>query len=182
MGFKCSIVGLPNVGKSTLFNALTSAAQAAVGNYPFCTVEPNVGRVPVPDEERDGNVGAAALYAHLRETGGISMPHSSATDQGTDWRDNDPELEPLMEIFQGYRGSYEYQGAPRAASDQKLLAQRSGYQPLGFWWRALERGYKLGVQASSDHWSTHISYACLIAPLSSRLAPGDSVSSPTTAR
>ncbi|MGD9537604.1 MAG: redox-regulated ATPase YchF [Alphaproteobacteria bacterium] len=53
MGFKCGIVGLPNVGKSTLFNALTSAAQAAVGNYPFCTVEPNVGRVPVPDEALD---------------------------------------------------------------------------------------------------------------------------------
>jgi GTP-binding protein YchF len=48
MGFKCGIVGLPNVGKSTLFNALTSAA-AAAENYPFCTIDPNVGVVPVPD-------------------------------------------------------------------------------------------------------------------------------------
>ncbi|WCL55169.1 redox-regulated ATPase YchF [Gimibacter soli] len=50
MGFKCGIVGLPNVGKSTLFNALTSTAAAAAANYPFCTIEPNVGQVPVPDE------------------------------------------------------------------------------------------------------------------------------------
>ena len=49
MGFKCGIVGLPNVGKSTLFNALTSTASAAAANYPFCTIEPNVGQVPVPD-------------------------------------------------------------------------------------------------------------------------------------
>jgi GTP-binding protein YchF len=49
MGFKCGIVGLPNVGKSTLFNALTQTASAQAANYPFCTIEPNVGEVAVPD-------------------------------------------------------------------------------------------------------------------------------------
>src|ERR1044071_8524515 len=49
MGFKCGIVGLPNVGKSTLFNALTQTAAAQAANYPFCTIEPNVGDVAVPD-------------------------------------------------------------------------------------------------------------------------------------
>ena len=49
MGFNCGIVGLPNVGKSTLFNALTDTAAAEAANYPFCTIEPNVGRVAVPD-------------------------------------------------------------------------------------------------------------------------------------
>ncbi len=49
MGFRCGIVGLPNVGKSTLFNALTNTAAAAAENYPFCTIEPNIGQVPVPE-------------------------------------------------------------------------------------------------------------------------------------
>ena len=49
MGFNCGIVGLPNVGKSTLFNALTQTAAAEAANYPFCTIEPNTGRVAVPD-------------------------------------------------------------------------------------------------------------------------------------
>ena len=53
MGFKCGIVGLPNVGKSTLFNALTQTAAAQAANYPFCTIEPNVGEVAVPDPRID---------------------------------------------------------------------------------------------------------------------------------
>jgi GTP-binding protein YchF len=53
MGFQCGIVGLPNVGKSTLFNALTATQAAQAANYPFCTIEPNVGRVAVPDPRLD---------------------------------------------------------------------------------------------------------------------------------
>ena len=53
MGFNCGIVGLPNVGKSTLFNALTESAAADAANYPFCTIEPNTGRVAVPDDRLD---------------------------------------------------------------------------------------------------------------------------------
>ena len=52
MGFKCGIVGLPNVGKSTLFNSLSSA-KAEAANYPFCTIEPNIGMIPVPDPRLD---------------------------------------------------------------------------------------------------------------------------------
>ena len=59
MGFNCGIVGLPNVGKSTLFNALTESAAADAANYPFCTIEPNTGRVAVPDDRLDQLAGIA---------------------------------------------------------------------------------------------------------------------------
>jgi GTP-binding protein YchF len=67
MGFRCGIVGLPNVGKSTLFNALTETAAAAAANYPFCTIEPNVGNVPVPDS-RLAEIAAIAASAKIIET------------------------------------------------------------------------------------------------------------------
>ena len=53
MTLKCGIVGLPNVGKSTLFNALTNSSKAQAANFPFCTIEPNIGIVPVLDERVD---------------------------------------------------------------------------------------------------------------------------------
>jgi len=67
MGFKCGIVGLPNVGKSTLFNALTETAAAQAANYPFCTIEPNVGEVAVPDQRLDA-LGALAKSAAIVPT------------------------------------------------------------------------------------------------------------------
>ena len=70
MGFKCGIVGLPNVGKSTLFNALTETAAAQAANYPFCTIEPNVGEVAVPDARLDklAEVGKSAQIIPTRLT------------------------------------------------------------------------------------------------------------------
>lgn len=67
MGFNCGIVGLPNVGKSTLFNALTATAAAEAANYPFCTIEPNTGRVGVPDERLD-KIAAMAQSAKIIPT------------------------------------------------------------------------------------------------------------------
>jgi len=67
MGFKCGIVGLPNVGKSTLFNALTQTAAAQAANYPFCTIEPNVGDVAVPDSRLE-KLAAIAKSAELIPT------------------------------------------------------------------------------------------------------------------
>ena len=67
MGFRCGIVGLPNVGKSTLFNALTETQAAQAANYPFCTIEPNVGQVSVPDERLD-KIAAIAKSAKVIPT------------------------------------------------------------------------------------------------------------------
>ena len=69
MGFNCGIVGLPNVGKSTLFNALTSTAAAEAANYPFCTIEPNTGRVSVPDTRLEN----IAAFIEVRINSSISL-------------------------------------------------------------------------------------------------------------
>jgi hypothetical protein len=78
---------------------------------------------------------------------------------GTDWRDNDPDVEPIVEIYQGHRHNYEHFGAPRSPTAE---TQIGGYQPAGFVWNALEKGYRLGFQSSSDHVSTHMSYAMVL--------------------
>jgi len=106
------------------------------------------------------------LYEDARRQGGIVISHASAGGGGTDWRDNDPELEPVVEIFQGCRDSnYEQAGAPRAVSAE---TPREKYKPDGFVKEAWAKGYKLGVIASSDHQSTHMSYAMVYTADSSR--------------
>jgi hypothetical protein len=119
--------------------------------------------LPIPPEEAKAQTGAKALYEYLRKNRGIAVSHTSATGMGTDWRDNDPEVEPLVEIYQGDRVSAEHEGSPKAASAGDPTSQAGGFRPLGYVWNAWAKGYKLGVQASSDHLSTHISYACTIA-------------------
>ena len=99
------------------------------------------------------------LYEEVRRSGGITIPHTSATGMGTDWSDNDPEIEPLVEIFQGDRYSYEQPGAPLTNGPDDPERQLRSPQAAGFVSNALAKGYKLGFIASSDHASTHLSYA-----------------------
>ncbi len=119
--------------------------------------------LPILPEESSHAQGAQRLYEYLKGNGGIAISHTSATGMGTDWRDNDPEVEPLVEIFQGDRVSAEYEGAPLAAERQRPTSQAGGFEPAGYVWNAWAKGYKLGVQVASDHLSTHYSYACTIA-------------------
>ncbi|MCC6294953.1 MAG: DUF3604 domain-containing protein [Bryobacterales bacterium] len=118
--------------------------------------------LPIPQAEQKGAVGAKALYEYLKKYDGIAVSHTSASNMGTDWRDNDPDVEPLVEIYQGDRVSVEYLGAPKAANAENPNSAPGGFRPAGYVWNAWAKGYKLGVQASSDHLSTHISYACTL--------------------
>jgi hypothetical protein len=123
---------------------------------------------PVPGK-RVGGVHAddtKMLYRYLKEMGGICAVHTSATGMGTDWRDNDPDVEPIVEIYQGDRMSYEKEGAPRAgykADSGKKPVNIAGWYPKGYVDRALAKGNRLGFESSSDHWSTHISYTVALA-------------------
>ncbi|MFN7936049.1 MAG: hypothetical protein U0R19_22150 [Bryobacteraceae bacterium] len=99
------------------------------------------------------------LYRYLRQFNGVAAMHTSGTSMGTDWRDNDPLTEPVVEIYQGDRQNYEIPGGPRSNSEEDSIG---GWRPKGFVNLALEMGYKLAFQASSDHISTHQSYCNIL--------------------
>ncbi len=110
------------------------------------------------------------LYEFLHRTGGVAISHTSATaTMGTDWRDNDPLVEPVVEMYQGCRNSYETFDAPRVhGRDEKPSAAPGGFQEAGLVWKAYAKGYRLGTIASSDHGATHISYALVYTPENER--------------
>jgi hypothetical protein len=134
-------------------------------------------RLAEPDmDKRVGGVHAddtKMLYRYLKELNGICASHTSATNMGTDWRDNDPAVEPIVEIYQGDRMSYEKELAPRAGFEPKSgkkPANIAGWFPLGFINNALDKGHRLAFQSSSDHFSTHISYCIVLAERHDRQA------------
>lgn len=144
------------------------------GHRNLMFAERNVPILPITPAEQKSSTGPV-LYPFLRKFNGVATSHTSHTNMGTDWRDNDPELEPVVEIYQGARTSAEHEGAPLAPLEKRTELHAGGYRPLGFVWKAWEKGYKLGVQASSDHVSTHTSYAIFMAENATRAALIDAV-------
>ncbi|HEV3202611.1 MAG TPA: hypothetical protein VGZ73_32180 [Bryobacteraceae bacterium] len=131
--------------------------------------ERGVKVLPISPQENQNTVNSGSvLYPYLKQNRGICMLHSLATDQGSDYRDKDPEVEPLVEIYQGYHANYEYEGAPRAESKDFYVTTHGPYRPAGFYWNALAKGLKLGTESSSDHIATHTSYTMILTPSTAR--------------
>jgi hypothetical protein len=123
---------------------------------------------PIGDDPDPGTGDVAAndtrmLYEEVKAHNGLVISHTSATRMGTDWADNDPNMEPVVEIFQGARANSEQAGAPFDYANQgenyAQLRNNAGFFKEGYVSNAWAKGYKLGIITSSDHGSTHISYA-----------------------
>lgn len=134
-------------------------------------VFPGIGANKVLDND------TKLLYEYLHRSGGIAIAHTSATSSmGTDWRDNDPVVEPVVEMYQGARNSSETLGGPRVHSaDEPPEKAPGGFQKAGLLWNAYGKGYRLGTISASDHGSTHISYALVYTPENQRQAILDSI-------
>src|SRR6059058_6524402 len=110
MGFRCGIVGLPNVGKSTLFNALTETAAAQAANYPFCTIEPNVGRVAVPDPRLDEIAKIAASAQEIEtqiefvDIAGLVRGASQGEGLGNQFLANIREVDAIVHVLRCFEG------------------------------------------------------------------------------
>src|SRR4028119_1181844 len=109
MGFRCGIVGLPNVGKSTLFNALTKTAAAQAANYPFCTIEPNTGEVAVPDPrlKKLAEIGKSAEIIPprltFRDTAGLVRGASKGEGLGNQFLANIREVDAIAHVLRCFQ-------------------------------------------------------------------------------
>jgi GTP-binding protein YchF len=110
MGFNCGIVGLPNVGKSTLFNALTETAAAEAANYPFCTIEPNVGRIAVPDPRlaQIARLGRSAKIVPTQlefvDIAGLVRGASKGEGLGNQFLANIREVDAIVQVLRCFEG------------------------------------------------------------------------------
>lgn len=132
-------------------------AQRGVRTLPRLPISDRNEFAPAPD--------TTMLYKYLKLFKGVCASHTSVGTMGTDWRNNDPEVEPMVEVYQGARQNYEYAGCPRCPTENGAIG---GWEPAGFINNAFAKGYKFSFQSSSDHGSTHISYAMVYAEEATR--------------
>lgn len=127
-------------------------AQRGIRTLPRLPISGRDDKGPAPDTQM--------LYKYLHLFNGVCASHTSVGSMGTDWRNNDPVVEPMVEVYQGARQNYEYPGCPRCPTENDAIG---GWEPAGFICNAFAKGYRFAFESSSDHGSTHISYAMVYA-------------------
>jgi GTP-binding protein YchF len=129
MGFNCGIVGLPNVGKSTLFNALTSTQAAEAANYPFCTIEPNTGRVGVPDERLErlaalaGSAKVIPTQLEFVDIAGLVRGASRGEGLGNQFLANIRQVDAILHVLRCFAGEVTHvEGSVDPLRDAAIVA------------------------------------------------------------
>ena len=157
MGFRCGIVGLPNVGKSTLFNALTETAAAQAANYPFCTIEPNVGNVAVPDPRAD-NLAKIAGSAKIIETqlgfvdiAGLVRGASKGEGLGNQFLANIREVDAIIHVLRCFEGEVTHvEGKVDPIADAETVETELMLADLDSLERRVPNLLKKGTQGDKD--------------------------------
>ncbi len=157
MGFRCGIVGLPNVGKSTLFNALTETAAAQAANYPFCTIEPNVGQVAVPDP-RASTLAGIAHSAKIIETqlgfvdiAGLVRGASKGEGLGNQFLANIREVDAIIHVLRCFEGEVTHvEGKVDPIADAETVETELMLADLDSLERRVPNLLKKGVQGDKD--------------------------------
>ncbi|HLZ78578.1 MAG TPA: redox-regulated ATPase YchF [Sphingomonas sp.] len=157
MGFRCGIVGLPNVGKSTLFNALTETAAAQAANYPFCTIEPNVGQVAVPDP-RSQRLAEVAGSAKIIETqlgfvdiAGLVRGASKGEGLGNQFLANIREVDAIIHVLRCFEGEVTHvEGKVDPIADAETVETELMLADLESLERRVPNLQKKGAQGDKD--------------------------------